>query len=329
MKKFTAISFIAAVMALLTVSTSAMTCGELGDYGQNTYTIYEAETTPVVDGVVSENEYGKPFQVVTDVFDSSISYYSLDDGIDAKTALHTSITSYMTYDNNNVYIAVVVEDPSHSTPLEGTGVWDGDYTEIDFMPIDNALDNVGNRSRYALGISDAGNVCGYYASDPDFVTARPYAVNEVIPAGSYNTAVVKDGVTTYEACLPWADILGAKPAESFLNYVQLGVAHKDMNDMSAYEAYLGSWRNIYKLSDDDAEDIAAQTGIAADSLDRRAFNIMVLGGKAPVETEAEVVEAVEDTAAADTTAPATFDAAVIAAVAAVVSMAGYVASKKR
>ncbi len=329
MKKLTALSFIAVAMAALTISTSAMTFGELGDYGQNTYNVYEAETVPVVDGVVSEAEYGKPVQVVTDVFDSAVSYYSLSDSIDAKAALHTSITTYMTYDSKNLYVGVVVEDPSHSTPLDGTGVWDGDYTEIDFMPIDQALDNVGNRSRYALGISDAGSVCGYYASDPDFVTARPYAINEVIPAGSYNTAVVKDGVTTYEACLPWTDILGEKPAESFLNYVQLGVAHKDMNDQSDYEAYLGSWRNIYKLSDDDVEDIAAQTGIAADALDRRSFNVMVLAGKAPVETEAEVVEAVEDTAAAGTTAPATFDAAILAAAAAIVSMAGYVASKKR
>ncbi len=327
MKKFTAISFIAAAMALLTVSTSAMTFGELGDYGQNTYSIYEAETTPVVDGIVSENEYGKPFQIITDVFDSAVSYYSLSDGIDAAAALHTSITSYMTYDDKNLYVAVVVEDPSHSTPLEGTGVWDGDYTEIDFMPIDNALDNVGNRTRYALGISDAGNVCGYYASSPDFVTDRPYANDQVISDTTYNTVTVKDGVTTYEACLPWAHILGEKPSESFLNYVQLGVAHKDMNDLSDYEAYLGSWRNIYKLSDEDVEDIAAQTGIAADALDRRSFNIMILAGKAPVETEAEVVESVEETTT--TNAPATFDAVTIAAISAIVSLVGFTVSKKK
>ncbi len=327
MKKFTAISFIAAAMAMLTVSTSAMTFSELGDYGQNTYNLYEAETIPVVDGVVSENEYGKPVQVITDVLDPATSYYSIEDTVSAEEVLHTSCTTYMTYDDKNLYVAVVVEDPSHSTPNPGTEVWDGDYLELDFMPADQTLDLVGNRSRFALGITNDGDVTGYYAADPDFVTARPYAVNENIPAGSYNTVTMKDGVTTYEAALPWADILGSKPDGSFMNYVQLGVAHADKNDLSAYNAYLGSWRNIYLLTEDDVADIAAQTGY--ESIDKRTFNVMVMAGKAPVETEAEVVEAVEDTAAADTTAPATFDAAIVAAVAAIVSMAGYVASKKR
>ena len=48
--------------------------------------------------------------------------------------------------------------------------------------------------------------------------------------------------------------------------------------------------------------------------------------EAPVETDAELVDA----AAAETTvaAPQTFDAAIIAAVAAIVSAAGYAVSKK-
>ena len=55
------------------------------------------------------------------------------------------------------------------------------------------------------------------------------------------------------------------------------------------------------------------------------FGTLILGAAPVIETEAEVVEVVEDAAAA----PQTFDAGVIAAVAAVVSLAGYAVSKKR
>lgn len=47
------------------------------------------------------------------------------------------------------------------------------------------------------------------------------------------------------------------------------------------------------------------------------------------ETEAEVIDAAAEEAPAATTAPATFDAGIVAAVAAIVSAAGYAVSKKR
>lgn len=56
-----------------------------------------------------------------------------------------------------------------------------------------------------------------------------------------------------------------------------------------------------------------------------AFGTLILGAAPVVETEAEVVDVVVDVPAA----PQTFDAGVIAAVAAVVSAAGYAISKKR
>ena len=70
-------------------------------------------------------------------------------------------------------------------------------------------------------------------------------------------------------------------------------------------------------------------GDGAPFSDTSAFGTLTLGAAPVVETEAPVVETVVETTATETVAaPKTFDAGIIAAVAAVVSGAGYMLSKK-
>lgn len=70
-------------------------------------------------------------------------------------------------------------------------------------------------------------------------------------------------------------------------------------------------------------------GDGAPYADTSSFGTLTLGAAPVVETEAPVVETIAaDTAADTTTAPKTFDAAVIAVVLAAVSGAGYMISKK-
>ena len=88
--------------------------------------------------------------------------------------------------------------------------------------------------------------------------------------------------------------------------------------------YVISWGN-------DADYAHTQLAAGCTGFGKEAsyFATVTLGDQIVVETEPEVVETVaEDTADATTEAPKTFDAGIIAAVAAIVSAAGYAISKK-
>lgn len=309
-----------------TSASAALVPYELEDYGQKTFSVYSTTTAPVVDGVVNAGEYGDPIAVYNLGDDGA--YWSGDDFSDAELAelIPGNISMYMTYDDTYVYIALTCEDSSHMTPLSGTGVWDGDYMEWDILLPSDSFDDLNNRIRYALGADNTGDVTGYYANIPDY--ANPVnSVNEEIKDLTKNNVTVNGNLTTYEAKLTWAELLGTDGApDSALYYVQLGCSSEALADQSDYEAYLGVFRCAPAYDEDTKAEIANNGGAGS-----FAFNVLNFVGEAPApETEAEVVDvpAAEDTAT-EAVAPQTFDMGVVAAVAAVVSAAGYAVSKKR
>lgn len=309
-----------------TSASAALVPYELEDYGQKTFSVYSTTTAPVVDGVVNAGEYGDPIAVYNLGDDGA--YWSGDDFSDAELAelIPGNISMYMTYDDTYVYIALTCEDSSHMTPLSGTGVWDGDYMEWDILLPSDSFDDLNNRIRYALGADNTGDVTGYYANIPDY--ANPVnSVNEEIKDLTKNNVTVNGNLTTYEAKLTWAELLGTDGApDSALYYVQLGCSSEALADQSDYEAYLGVFRCAPAYDEDTKAEIADNGGAGS-----FAFNVLNFVGEAPApETEAEVVDvpAAEDTAT-EAVAPQTFDMGVVAAVAAVVSAAGYAVSKKR
>lgn len=319
---------VALLVATLAATSASATLVpyELEDYGQKTFSVYSTKTAPVVDGVVNEGEYGDPVAVYNLGDDGA--YWSGDEFSDAELAelIPSDVTMYMTYDDTYIYVAVTCKDLSHMTPLSGTGVWDGDYMEWDILLPTDSFDNLTNKVRYALGADNTGDVTGYFASLPDY--ANPvHSVNEEIKDLNKNNVTVNGDLTTYEAKFTWDEILGTDGApESALYYVQLGCSSEALYEQSDYEAYLGVFRCTPVYDEDTKADVAANGGSGS-----IPYNVLNFVGEAPAkETEAEVVDvpATEDTAT-DATAPSTFDAGIVAAVAAVVSAAGYAVSKKR
>ncbi len=305
MKKLFTLTLALLMLTALVIPTVALNADELSAYGQNTYTIYEvAGEAPVADGKVTPNEYGAPIQTILDVFDETVSYYTLSEAAEkyAEQILHASATLYMTYDADYLYVAFVVSDDSHYTPFDNQAMWDGDYMEIDFMPI-GTPQNKFDRLRLALGVNNMEDIYAYYASEPNYLSGyQEYANDQLINDNEYRSASHDNGTTTYELRLPWMEIMGTLP-KSFLNYVQLGISHEDLFELSEYEAYLGVWRNIPKLNDADRAGIAAEIGCVDDDVDRRIFNIIVLGGKADGSPSDIVFP--EDTTALETEEPIT------------------------
>lgn len=321
------ITLLIATLAATSVSATLIPY-ELEDYGQKTFSVYSTTTAPVVDGVVNEGEYGDPVAVYNLGDDGA--YWNGDDFSDAELAelIPTDVTMYMTYDDTYIYIALTCNDLSHMTPNPGTDVWDGDYMEWDIMLPTDTFDGYSNRIRYALGMDNTGDVTGYYANIPDY--ANPvHSVSEEIKDLSKNIVKRNGTLTTYEAKLTWDELLGTDGApDSAMYYVQLGCSSEELADQSDYAAYLGVFRCAPAYDEDTKADIEANGGSGG-----FAYNILNFEGEAPVpETEAEEVvvdNAEEDPETAVVTAPATFDAGIVAAVAAVVSAAGYAVSKKR
>lgn len=319
---------IALLVAMMTAtSVSALVPYELEDYGQKTYSVYSTTKAPVVDGVVNEGEYGEPVAVYN--LGDGNCYWNGDEFSDDELAelIPSDITMYMTYDDTYVYIALTCTDLSHMTPNPGNDVWDGDYMEWDILLPCETFDDLNNKIRFALGADNTGDVTGYYANIPDYANPEN-SVSEQIKDLNKNNVTINGDLTTYEAKLSWAELLGTDGApESALYYVQLGCSSEDLADQSDYAAYLGVLRCAPKYDDDTKADLEANGGVGS-----FAYNVLNFAGEAPVpETEPETVEApaAEDTAATEAAAPQTFDMGIVAAVAAVVSAAGYALSKKR
>ncbi|MDD4774360.1 MAG: hypothetical protein PHZ09_12290, partial [Eubacteriales bacterium] len=239
-----------------------------------------------------------------------------------KELIPKDVTLYMTYDSDYLYLGVSCIDTSHMTPLSGTGVWDGDYLEFDILLFPESFDYA-NKVRFALGADNSGDVTGYYAAIPDYADPS-YAVNEEIKDLDYCNVVRNGDLTVYEARLPWVEILGTKGApDKALFYMQLGCSSEKLVSDSDYEAYLGVFRCATRLTDEQVTEVEAAGGTGT-----IAYPIITFAGQAPApETEAPETKAAPESAEAP--AAQTADAGIIAAAAAVISLAGYAVSKKK
>ena len=227
------------------VESVSISTSDMSSIGQITFGVEKTTTPPVMDGIINIDEYGAPVAVVN--YGDPGVYWNGDllDDATMSAVLPEDMTIYTTYDDTNLYVAVTVYDENHWTPGEGLDVWDGDYLEIDISTnIDGGFDAMRDRSRFAIGISNAGNVCIYSALKQSNVNAT-YTSYPYIFDDSYGN-VTRDEttkITTYELRLPWKDISHTgKPVDKAFFMVQAGVGHEDYADESEYDAYLGVLR---------------------------------------------------------------------------------------
>ncbi|MBQ4576594.1 MAG: hypothetical protein IJB07_02575 [Firmicutes bacterium] len=253
-----------------------------------------AETVEwTADGEWTEGEYAE--------IDVKKTWISTSNGDDANVDVTKNLdfTLGMSWDADYIYTYVEFVDAdghANENDADPTLIWQTGAMQINFAEVDAAGDQ---RLEYGIGLSSA---TGNFLTN---VWADSIGSGYAVPEDDF--IVIEDGDTMiYEFRTP----VSAFSSVAAKVGAQYGVC------------YVISWGNTYE--DYRHTQLAAGcTGDAGKAAD--LFAKITLEEAIVVETEPETVEVVEDAAAA---APQTFDAGIVAAVAAIVSAAGYAISKK-
>ena len=281
--------------ALALVLATGMAVSAAAEIPSSPITSHKVSKIPVIDGKYDENEgWGEPVTVIDSAkmndYTSDAAYYG------DKTLQPESVKAYLRWDADHLYFCAVVVDPIHyndNAPEDYGSAWAGDGFQFDIKSL--ADEDTANRNRTFYGLTNEGKYC----INVDMVEAGSMA--EIAGGKGLWTAnaITRDEATkttVYETA--W-DLATALPDGSVLEGDELLV------------------RPILLCTKDAAtEDIVDINFAGIDAGSYLYWKVSLAG-----IPEAEVVE---DVAAA----PATFDAGVIAAVAAIVSAAGYAIAKK-
>ena len=289
MKKVFSLILASLLVAGMAVATSAAYQAE-EDLQNISFDIHRINATWTPDGEWSDGEYAE-----VDHKTSWISAATADEAnLDAAKNLDFKLG--MSYDDQYVYTYVQFVDPNghdNAWDDEAGNMWYSGAMQINFSDADEAGDQ---RLEYGIGLTNSGDYLGtgFEAADADW------------------TCNVDDDTVTYEFRTPFSafsDTVKGKEGD------KLGVC------------LVISWGNEQDyIHTQLSSGCTGDPGKAADNYAKVTLGDQIVVETAAPETEAEVVDA----AAAETTteAPKTFDAGIIAAVAAIVSAAGYAISKK-
>ena len=295
MKKVFSLVLAGLLVAGMAVSTSAAFQAE-EDLQNISFDIHRINATWTPDGEWSDGEYAP-----VDVQNTWISAACNDEANDT-IAKNLDFKLGMSYDDTYVYGYVQFVDANghdNAWDDEPGSMWYSGALQINFSDADEAGDQ---RLEYGIGLTNNGKKItntwgdyiggGFESADADW------------------TCDVDGDTVTYEFRTPFSafsDSVKGKEGD------KLGFC------------LVISWGNEQDyIHTQLASGCTGDPGKAADN-----YAKVTLGDQIVVETEPETVETVADTAAAETTeAPKTFDAGIIAAVAAIVSAAGYAISKK-
>ena len=301
MKKFIALllTAIVAASAAMTASAADVT-GRLAEIE-----VEQISTAPKIDGKFSEEEWGtNPITTITkENRDPYLSLCASDAAwLTNDELLPSNMNTYMRWDENYFYYCSVIETKATynaATPGDEGSVWKGNSFIWQIISDKNITDSI---TKTIVGLNNDGQILW---------NTETAEAGTAVETGAYTPAydkiaIVREGNTTvYEVAFKWETIMpqGAK----------LSVA----DEFVFYALYMPA-------IDDTANPVDVAVGGISDEGKYLYWNVTLTEEVIP-ETEAETeAEVVEDTAAA----PQTFDAGVIAAVAAIVSAAGYAISKK-
>ena len=296
MKKVFSLVLAGLLVVGMAVASSASI--EEEDRGNISFDIHRINGTWTPDGEWSDGEYAE-----VDVKNTWISAACNDEAND-ETAKNLDFKLGMSYDDNYVYGFVQFVDPNghdNAWDDDAGSMWYSGAMQINYSDVDETGDQ---RLEYGIGVTNSGkkinNTWGDYLGG-GFETAD----------GDW-TCVVDDDTITYEFRTPFSafsDTVKGKEGD------QIGVC------------YVISWGNEQDYAHTQLASGCTGWGKVAEN-----YAKVTLGDQIVVETAAPETEAPEvvDAAAASTTteAPKTFDAGIIAAVAAIVSAAGYAIAKK-
>lgn len=295
MKKVFSLVLAGLLVAGMAVSTSAAFQAE-EDLQNISFDIHRINATWTPDGEWSDGEYAE--------VDHKTSWISAatNDEANLDAAKNLDFKLGMSYDDQYVYGYVQFVDANghdNAWDDEAGSMWYSGALQINFSDADEAGDQ---RLEYGIGLTNSGKKItntwgdylgtGFEAADADW------------------TCNVDGDTVTYEFRTPFSafsDTVKGKEGDQigFCVVISWG------NEQDYIHTQLSSG-------------CTGDPGKAADN-----YAKVTLGDQIVVETEPETVETVAEAAAETTTeAPKTFDAGIIAAVAAIVSAAGYAISKK-
>ena len=295
MKKVFSLVLAGLLVAGMAVSTSAAFQAE-EDLQNISFDIHRINATWTPDGEWSDGEYAEVAHETSWISAATGDEANLD------AAKNLDFKLGMSYDDQYVYGYVQFVDANghdNAWDDEPGSMWYSGALQINFSDADEAGDQ---RLEYGIGLTNNGKKItntwgdylggGFEAADADW------------------TCDVEGDTVTYEFRTPFSafsDSVKGKEGD------QIGFC------------LVISWGNEQDyIHTQLASGCTGDPGKAADN-----YAKVTLGDQIVVETEPETVETVADAAAETTTeAPKTFDAGIIAAVAAIVSAAGYAISKK-
>ena len=301
MKKFIALllTAIVAASAAMTASAADVT-GRLAEIE-----VEQISVAPKIDGKFSEEEWGSnPISVITK--ENRAPYLSLcaSDAawLENDELLPNDMKTYMRWDENYFYYCSVIDTKATynaATPGNEGSVWKGTSFIWQIISDKSITDSI---TKTIVGLNNDGQILW---------NTETAEAGTAVETGAFTPtydkiAIVREGNTTvYEVAFKWETIMpqGAK----------LSLA----DEFVFYSLYMPA-------IDDTANPVDVAVGGINDEGKYLYWNVTLTEEVVPeteAETEAEVV--VEDVAA-----PQTFDAGVIAAVAAIVSAAGYAIAKK-
>lgn len=166
----------------------------------------KTDNVPVIDGVVSDNEWKKETVIISNREDQV--ELILDQPWRGVTDL--SAKSYLQWDDDYLYLASVVTDDMHDNEHSGAAIWQGDSLQFAILLHRTKVngERVGSFTEYGVALGKNGEQ-----------VIHKYSVED---GGSYNIeksrAVVKriGNTTNYEMKLAWEEILpaGEKPEEN-------------------------------------------------------------------------------------------------------------------
>ena len=289
MKKFLTMALAALMVAGMSLSAAAF--APVGN-------VSVPYATPTVDGVINADEYPAEGKVVIDASNATAG------GWLGEVPAANSIELYCAWDDTNFYLAGNVTDPAFTYSSEGQ--YDGDSFQVS-LNVDNVFTTVDASSRaifYSWGLQENGAVD----------VMRQESANNGLIAGAGKGAKTDKG---------WC----------FEVALSLEMLAEDVSLKANTDAIVDVGMPIgglfcYLDHDENNGLVNAYATSATETVgwDPAAHGLTFIFAEEVVETEPETVA---EEVVADTAAPQTFDAGVIAAVAAIVSAAGYAVSKKR
>lgn len=170
--------------------------------------ISKAKDTPVLDGNITASEYGG--KVLWDIMpdNEGVSYYQFE-----VNDYYATAKAYVTYDDKNLYVGVIVDSPQHYNILfqeDAGNMWQYECIQLQFS-------SIAPNDEYYFENWDG--VRNKTAANANIVRQTGYAVNEegdtlttvwVGNADAGHKAVCKrddeNAKTYYEVVIPWSDL---------------------------------------------------------------------------------------------------------------------------